>query len=44
MSVEKLVKAGARTSVVDNYGHNALDYAKEYKYDNIVKYLKPFFK
>jgi ankyrin repeat protein len=44
MSVEKMVKSGAKTSVVDNYGHNALDYAKEYKYDNIVKYLKPFFK
>ena len=37
--VRKLVEAGAPLNIKDNDGYTALDYAKKYKFTEVIAYL-----
>ncbi len=39
--VEALVKAGADTDIADRNGRTALDYARQRRYDGMIKILEP---
>jgi hypothetical protein len=40
-TVEALVKAGANVDIKDRGGHTALDYARQRRYDDMVKIIEP---